>query len=304
MARDYTKYTVKGLGENLNKRQLVFQIVKNYVEKNKPSFDELTAVFKDEIQGSKGFIRKAAKVEDPKRFNTKIPLKIKFGVEVVVSNQWGSKNMDAFLSLAKKLKYKVSMEQSEIVEKDNSIEKVDTEKSKMTKPSSQDLSVNIELRKGNQELICTIKDFNVNRENSEIKNMYDALLDNFYSDDFITLTHYHLFEEFIREIYHEFLTNSYPSGDEYGYTIEDMKQDGFDWWENDPILVVTRIGEIDLSPIVNFDEDDEDMLNKCCEMLDINEDDKDDCEDYITDYMSDSRFSVDEDLFKEVMQEL
>ena len=176
--------------------------------------------------------------------------------------------------------------------------------SKMTKPSSQDLSVNIELRKGNQELICIIKDFNVNRENSEIKNMYDALLDNFYSDDFITLTHYHLFEEFIREIYHEFLTNSHPSDDEYGYTIEDMKQDDFDWWDNDPILVVTRIGEIDLSPIVNFDEDDEILLNKCCEMLDINEDDKDDCEDYIVDYMSDSRFSVDNDLFKEVNEEL
>ena len=28
MARDYTKYTVKDLGENLNKRQLVFEIVK------------------------------------------------------------------------------------------------------------------------------------------------------------------------------------------------------------------------------------------------------------------------------------
>ena len=304
MARDYTKYTVKGIGENLNKRQLVFEIVKDYVEKKKPSFDELTAIFKDEIQGSKGFIRKAAKVEDPKRFNTKIPLKIKFGVEVVVSNQWGSKNIDAFLSLAKKLKYKVSLEQSEGVEKDNSIEKVEIEKSKMTEPSSQDLSVDIELRKGNQELICTIKDFNVNRENSEIKNMYDALLDNFYSDDFYTLTHYHLFEEFIREIYHEFLTNSHPSDDEYGYTIEDMKQDDFDWWENDPILVVTRIGEIDLNPIVNFDEDNEEMLNKCCEMLDINEDDKDDCEDYIDDYMSDARFSVDQDLFKEVMQEL
>ena len=108
MARDYTKYKVKGLGENLNKRQLVLQIVKDYVEKNKPSFDELTAVFKDQIQGSKGFIRKATKVEDPKRFNTKMPLKIKFGVEVVVSNQWGSKNIDAFLSLAKKLKYNIS----------------------------------------------------------------------------------------------------------------------------------------------------------------------------------------------------
>ena len=108
MARDYTKYNVSGLAENLNKRQLVFEIVNDYVEKNKPSFDELTAVFKDEIQGSKGFIRKAAKVEDPKRFNTKIPLKVKFGVEVVVSNQWGSKNIDAFLSLAKKLKYNIS----------------------------------------------------------------------------------------------------------------------------------------------------------------------------------------------------
>ena len=68
------------MGENLNKRQLVFEIVKDYVAKNKPFFDELTAVFEDEIQGSKGSSEKAAKVvEDLKRFNTKTPLKIKFG---------------------------------------------------------------------------------------------------------------------------------------------------------------------------------------------------------------------------------
>ena len=107
MARDYTKYKVKGLGENLNKRQLVFEIVKDYVEKIKPSYDELTAVFKDEIQGSKGFIRKAAKVEDPKRFNTKMPLKIKYGVEVVVSNQWGSENILKFIELVESLGYTV-----------------------------------------------------------------------------------------------------------------------------------------------------------------------------------------------------
>jgi hypothetical protein len=40
---------------------------------------------------------------------------------------------------------------------------------------------------------------------------------------------------------------------------------------------------------------------KCCAMLDINEDDKDDCEDYVDDYLSDARFSVDKNLFKEVM---
>jgi hypothetical protein len=120
MARDYTKYSVKGLGENLNKRQLVFKIVKDYVEKNNPSFDKITSVFKDEIQGSKGFIKKLAKVKDPKRFNIKIPLKIKYGVEVVVSNQWGSENINVFLVLAKKLKYKVTSEQPVAAEKDDS----------------------------------------------------------------------------------------------------------------------------------------------------------------------------------------
>ena len=131
--------------------------------------------------------------------------------------------------------------------------------------------------------------------------MYDALLDNFDSGDVTSLITYHLFEEFTREIYHEFLTNSHPSDDEYAITIEDMKQDDFDWWEICPHIVATRIGEIDLNPIVNFDEDDEDILNKCCAMLDTN---KDDCENYIRDYMVDSRFSVDDDLFKEVIEEL
>ena len=107
MARDYTKYNVSGLGENLNKRQLVFGIVKDYVEKNKPSFDELTAVFKDEIQGSKGFILKESEVNDAKRFNMQEPLSIKSGTKVVVSNQWGSKNIDAFLSLANDLGYNI-----------------------------------------------------------------------------------------------------------------------------------------------------------------------------------------------------
>ena len=107
MARDYTKYTAEGLGENLNKRQLVFEIVKDYVEKKKPSFDKLSSVFKDEVQGSKGFIRKAAKVEDPKRFNMKEPLSIKNGMHVVVSNQWGD-NISNLIAVAEDLGYSIS----------------------------------------------------------------------------------------------------------------------------------------------------------------------------------------------------
>ena len=107
MAKNYTKYTVKGLGENLNKRKLVFEIVKYYVEKNNPSFEELQKVFPDEIQGSLGFIRKVSEVKDNKRFNTREPLLVKNEISVVVSNQWGE-NIANFLAAAEKLGYEIS----------------------------------------------------------------------------------------------------------------------------------------------------------------------------------------------------
>ncbi len=108
MARDYTKYTVEGLGENLNKRHLVFAIVKDWASKNNPSLEEIQAVFPDEVQGSKGFIAKESEVKDPKRFNMKESLSIKKGAHVVVSNQWGAKNIADFLTLVEKLEYTVT----------------------------------------------------------------------------------------------------------------------------------------------------------------------------------------------------
>ena len=107
MSRDYTKYTVEGLGENLNKRKLVFTIVKDWVEKNNPSFEELQKAFPDEVQGSKGFIRKEADVKTPRHFNMREPLKIKNGAHVVVSNQWG-KNIEEFINLATNLGYSIN----------------------------------------------------------------------------------------------------------------------------------------------------------------------------------------------------
>ena len=109
MARDYTKYNVEGLVENLNKRQLVFTIVKDWVEKNNPSFEELQKVFPDEIQGSLGFIRKKSDVKDFKRFNMNEPLSVKNESNVVVSNQWGE-NIVNFLEVAENLGYKISLQ--------------------------------------------------------------------------------------------------------------------------------------------------------------------------------------------------
>ena len=107
MAKDYTKYNVEGLGENLNKRQLVFAIVKDWAAKNKPSLEEIQTAFPTETQGSKGFVVKASEVIDAKRFNMEEPLTIKNGTKVVVSNQWGVENIEPFLDLVKGLGYDV-----------------------------------------------------------------------------------------------------------------------------------------------------------------------------------------------------
>jgi hypothetical protein len=107
MARDYTKYNVAGLGENLNKRQLVFIVVKDFIEKNNPTLETLLTTFPDELQGSKGVVRKESDVDDPKRFNMKAPLKIKNGMHIVISNQWGD-NLPGFIKVAEKLGYSIT----------------------------------------------------------------------------------------------------------------------------------------------------------------------------------------------------
>lgn len=108
MARDYTKYNVESLGENLNKRQLVFTIVKDWASKNNPSIDEIKKAFPDEVQGSKsGLIVKENEVKSQKNFNMKEPLTIKGKVSVVVSNQWGN-NLPDFIKRAEELGYSIS----------------------------------------------------------------------------------------------------------------------------------------------------------------------------------------------------
>ena len=108
MARDYTKYKIEGLAENLNKRQLVFNVIKDYIEKNNPTLETLLNVFPDELQGSKGVIKKEKDVDDAKRFNIKEPLKIKNGMHIVVSNQWGGDNIPSFIEAAERLGYEIT----------------------------------------------------------------------------------------------------------------------------------------------------------------------------------------------------
>jgi antitoxin component YwqK of YwqJK toxin-antitoxin module len=131
MARDYTKYSVEGLGDNLNKRQLVYSIVKDYIEKHNPTLETLLSIFPDEIQGSKGVIRKESEVDDTKRFNMKQPLKIQNGINIVVSNQWGE-NIPGFIEVAEKLDYNISF-------KENYSDDIDSEDNLEGNPNKNDI---------------------------------------------------------------------------------------------------------------------------------------------------------------------
>ena len=302
MARDYTKYTVKGLGENLNKRQLVFEIIKDYVEKNKPSFDELTAIFKDEIQGSKGFIRKAAKVEDPKRFNTKMPLKIKFGVDVVVSNQWGSKNMDAFLSLAKKLKYKITF-----VEKQSSNSDDFTPSSNLTTEQIAGdgglltFEIQVLANDGTPGPLFII----------EVESNHDKLADSIgkfnaeVNDDSLCEIVDHFLDEYEDELYEQLMTNSNdPEGNEDSWdiiTLEDLKNTENEklWWDNYPHFAVIKIGETNLLPLYSLYIDDENEIKDGAGLLKVSEDE---FEDYASDFRTHTRHSLDLDKFKNIIK--
>ena len=291
MARDYSKYNVDGVGENLNKRKLVLKIVQDYVEKNNPSYEELKKLFPDDLQGSTGMIRNAKyDIYDDRRFFWKDVINVQDQF-CVVSNQWGTDNIQQFINYATELGY--------------SIHKVKGGKSNLSKSSSEFISVDIELKTiFRRDLICSLKNykFDTQKNNSEIKKLYDSLLSDFDSEKFLILLIY-LFE-YERDIYYEFLTNSHPSSKDFFITIDDMKKDDFDWYEYGPVLVVTRIGDIDLNPIVNLDGDDEDMLDKCCKMLNVDRDSTEFWDNDVYDFMNMMEQPVEDDLFKEVIDEL
>lgn len=236
MARDYTKYTVKDLGENLNKRQLVFGIVKDYIEKNKPSYDDLTSVFKDEIQGSKGFIRKSADIKDTKRFNIKVPLKIKFGVEVFVSNQWGNENILNFIKLAESLGYNI-------------------EKNVESTPPNTGNDIKSVNSSDEHEYIKSVRVIIRNMENSE------EIKDCSYFDLWVSSLNI----EFLRPITTEYLSNISNTIFNDSKHVNDIKRITseysltFDWV---PQLWISKINDVDISMALKYFFDDDDSVTE------------------------------------------
>ncbi|MBS4043348.1 MAG: TerB family tellurite resistance protein [Chitinophagaceae bacterium] len=112
MAKDYTKYSVEGVGENLSKSGLVNAVVTHYAKKNNCDFPTLLKTFPDELQGKRFVVKKLSEVKaDSKKYEgryfTKDPIKLSDKEVVVVCNQWGSDNIQPFIDKTKSLGYTV-----------------------------------------------------------------------------------------------------------------------------------------------------------------------------------------------------
>jgi hypothetical protein len=126
MAKDYTKYAVEGVANNLGKSKLALAIIEDYVSKNKADFALLNAAFPDECQGGiHGVFRKKEDVKDPKRYYMDKPISLVDGTEIVVTNQWGIDNIPGLIDRANALGYVVNKvnqtQESSISYKDNKI---------------------------------------------------------------------------------------------------------------------------------------------------------------------------------------
>jgi hypothetical protein len=268
----------------MNKRQLVFTIVKDWASKNKPSLEDIQTTFPDDIQGSKGFVVKASEVKDAKRFNMREPLSIKNGTKVVVSNQWGTENVNRFVPVAKKLGYAVT-----------AASKTEATSSKVQAGGKVTFYVQVQADSGDAG-----PSFEVEADSSK-----DSLAEEFKAlnaeCNFDTL--YYVINAFndtyIDEMYKQLINNATNPEGLYGgeLTIADLKDPNFDWFEICPHFVITKIGDLDLTPIDEAScwSEDEDILEDAAELL---KKPKDEIEDWASDFMTNVRFSLEEDTFK------
>lgn len=77
--------------------------------------------------------------------------------------------------------------------------------------------------------------------------------------------------------------------------LKDLEAENYDWWHMEPIIWVLAIGYVDLSSIYYLD----DAEKRAAELLDV---DLNDIEDWTSDFVTDCRFGIDQNIFRELMQ--
>ena len=119
--KDYTKYTLDGVGE-YGKGRLVLEVIRKYVAKNSSiTYDELCRKFPKQLRGRKNektfwgcmnlrndAMTLYAETGKKRHFleDDEI-IRLSDGAEVAVSSQWGAGNIDLFIDAARKMGFAI-----------------------------------------------------------------------------------------------------------------------------------------------------------------------------------------------------
>ena len=118
MAKDYTKYTVEGVGSNLNKARLVHKIVEHHASSFEGTYQAFLETWFDDLQGGKGVCKALTDIDakNERNYYVKEPITLSDGTKIAVCNQWGIENLANFILHAGLLGYVIKAEGDEPTE--------------------------------------------------------------------------------------------------------------------------------------------------------------------------------------------
>ena len=174
MAKDLTKFKIKGTDTWLPKNRLVLSCIQQFFKDViVGDYNYLKRTWPDEIQGGAGIIVALEEVTNERYYFMDNVLKAPDGRKYVVCNQWGASNFEKFIELAKTMGYPIVNNQTESNTEDANL------KSNIETTKEQTLKISVfgtmsQLFQNKKEEDESIED---------IENHYDNILSWFFKID-------------------------------------------------------------------------------------------------------------------------
>lgn len=276
MAKDYTKYAIEGVVENLGKSKLALAILEDYVSKNSVDFVTLNAAFPDECQGGvHGVFRKKEDVTDLKRYYMDKPVTLIDDSIIVVSNQWGIDNIPGLINRANALGY--------VIKSANVTSTISTPELSLTDKTE----INIEI-----EIVSDTEYGFTNYANVSLAlHLNNKLVEDFTSKcNRDTLSA--LVEEITSNHTEEILIEAHNQSG-----LDELLENDFDWFNYEPTIRITEINGVNLGALYDKDIQSDQVAS----LLGVNENE---AEDVVSDFLTNTRCSVDRELLLSVAKNL
>jgi hypothetical protein len=276
MAKDYTKYAIDGVAENLGKSKLAYAIIENFLSKNSVNFATLNVAFPDECQGGiHGVFRKKEDVTDFKRYYMDKPITLIDGCTIVVSNQWGIDNIPGLINRANALGYAIKSV--------NVTSTISTPELLLTDKTETNIEV---------EIVSDTEYGFTNYANVSLALHVNTKLVEDFTSKCNRDTLFTLVEEITSNHTEEILMEAHNQSG-----LNELLENDFDWFNYDPTIRITEINDVNLGALYEKDIQSDQLAS----LLGVNEDE---AADEVSDFLTNSRYAVDRELLISVAKKL